>query len=179
MAPSLLDDATRTRLEVADLTSPTFVRADSPAPPGYWRLEESRTLGAGDDVLQAASDLLLSWRMHERAGFRVRASSVEIQPGTVLMLSTRLGPLPVRAPCRVVRTIHEPCRVGFAYGTLPGHPVSGEEEFLLQQGDDGTVVATITAVSRPRTPLARLGARITRREQRQIAARYLSALAPG
>lgn len=177
MTPSPLDDATRTRLEVADLTSPPFVRADSPAPRGYWRLEESRVIGVGDDVLRAASDLLLSWRVHERAGFTVRTSGTEIKPGTVLTLSTRLGPLPVLAPCRVVRTVREPHRVSFAYGTLPGHPVTGEEEFLLHRDDDGRVVATITAVSRPHSLFARLGAPVTRRQQREIAARYLSALA--
>ncbi|SIP67631.1 hypothetical protein BN9982_740001 [Mycobacterium tuberculosis] len=33
----------------------------------------------------------------------------------------------LRAPCRVVYVIDEPDVRGFGYGTLPGHPVSGEE----------------------------------------------------
>jgi uncharacterized protein (UPF0548 family) len=42
----------------------------------------------------------------------------------------------MRAPCRVIYTITEPRRKGFAYGTLPGHPESGEEAFTISQCDD-------------------------------------------
>ena len=36
----------------------------------------------------------------------------------------------LQAPCRVVYVIDEPDIRGFAYGTLPGHPESGEERFV-------------------------------------------------
>jgi hypothetical protein len=55
----------------------------------------------------------------------------------------------MRAPCRVVYVIDEPRRRGFAYGTLPGHPESGEEAFVLEQRDDGTIASNIIAFSRP------------------------------
>jgi uncharacterized protein (UPF0548 family) len=44
-------------------------------------------------------------------------------PGTDVL--AHLGP--IRVPCRVVYVLDEPERRGFAYGTLPGHPESGEE----------------------------------------------------
>jgi uncharacterized protein (UPF0548 family) len=130
-------------------------------------------------VFLSAGDALFSWRMHEGAGFLVRTSGPRIEVGLIVMLSTRIGPLTVRAPCRVVRVICDDDRVGFAYGTLPGHPVCGDEEFLIHKQPDGEVVATVSAVSRPSSTLAKLGAPVTRRLQKQIAARYVAALAGG
>jgi uncharacterized protein (UPF0548 family) len=62
------------------------------------------------------------------------------------------GPLPMRAPVRVVYLIDEPNRKGFAYGTLPGHPESGEEAFIVDQTDDGSVWLEIRSISRPSSP---------------------------
>ncbi len=175
--PRLLDHALRTRLEGADLTYPATLRADAAPPPSYRRLQRSRRLGAGDEVFERARDELLSWRMHERAGFVVATSTADLEVGTVLTLSTSFGPWAVVAPCRVVRVLADPDRVGFAYGTLSGHPVSGEEDFLIVRQPDDRVVATVRAVSRPDSTLARLGTPITRRQQRRIASDYLAALA--
>ncbi len=55
----------------------------------------------------------------------------------------------IRAPCRVVWTTEERRRAGWAYGTLPGHPESGEEAFVVDRTGDGTVWLTVTAFSRP------------------------------
>lgn len=69
-----------------------------------------------------------------------------LAPGDTVWLHGALG---VRAPVRVVYVIDEPRRKGFAYGTLPGHPESGEESFIVDQRDDGTVWLTVTQFSRP------------------------------
>ncbi|MFF4764469.1 DUF1990 family protein [Streptomyces sp. NPDC001292] len=37
---------------------------------------------------------------------------------------------------------------GFAYGTLPGHPVCGEEAFVVHRSPDGTVALTIRSLTR-------------------------------
>jgi uncharacterized protein (UPF0548 family) len=177
VSPSPLDQAARTRLEAAAFTYGDGKRLDGAALDGYWRIDESRGLGSGDAVFQRACAELFSWRMHERGGFLVRTSGAEIQVGLVLTLSMRMGPMRVLAPCRVVQVTREDDRVGFTYGTLPGHPVSGEEQFLIQKQSDDRVVATIRAVSRPYSALARLGSPFTRQQQKQIASRYLSALA--
>ncbi len=73
----------------------------------------------------------------------------------------------------------EPRRRGFAYGTLPGHPESGEEAFIVEQHDDDSVTFTITAFSRPATWLARLGGPLGRAVQDRVTARYLRALPAG
>jgi uncharacterized protein (UPF0548 family) len=76
----------------------------------------------------------------------------------------------------VLRVIDEPDRAGFAYGTLPGHPEAGIEEFVLSRSPTGLVRLDIDAVSRPATWYARLGAPLTRLVQARITRRYLRAL---
>jgi uncharacterized protein (UPF0548 family) len=43
----------------------------------------------------------------------------------------------------------EPNRSGFGYGTLVGHPESGEESFIVEVADDGSVWFSVIAFSRP------------------------------
>jgi uncharacterized protein (UPF0548 family) len=109
----------------------------------------------------------------------VTASTPTAEPGTVVLLGIGVGPLRMRAPCRVVYTITEPQRKGFAYGTLPGHPESGEEAFTISQRDDGLVVFTITAFSRPATIAARAAGPLGLLIQRHFTQAYLRALARG
>ncbi|MFC8501606.1 DUF1990 family protein [Pedococcus sp. NPDC057267] len=123
---------------------------------------------------RAAEDLL-AWRVHQRAGLRVAASGPAV-PGAVVDMRLGPGPLSVRIPCRVVSVVDEPDRGGFAYGTLPGHPESGEELFLLHSGADGRITFTITAFSRPATALARLGGPLGTLVQDVMTRRYLAAL---
>jgi uncharacterized protein (UPF0548 family) len=50
---------------------------------------------------------------------------------------------------RVVAVVDWPTRCGFAYGTLDGHPVSGEEAFIVHRGGDGEVWLTLRSLTRP------------------------------
>lgn len=70
----------------------------------------------------------------------------------------------------------EPGRVGFAYGTLTGHPERGEERFEVALLEDGAVEARIRAFSRPGRWFTRLGGPAGRAAQRRITSRYLDAL---
>lgn len=72
-----------------------------------------------------------------------------IAPGDTAQLTIPFLFFGVSAPCRVIYVIDEPTRKGFAYGTLPGHPESGEESFIVEQTEDGSVWLTIRAFSRP------------------------------
>jgi uncharacterized protein (UPF0548 family) len=72
-----------------------------------------------------------------------------IAPGDTALLTIPFWIFGVRAPCRVIYVVDEPNRKGFAYGTLPGHPESGEEAFIVDQTEDGSVWLTIRAFSRP------------------------------
>lgn len=70
--------------------------------------------------------------------------------GALLMFGWRA--LSVRVPVRVVYVIDEPNRRGFGTGTLPGHPLDGEEAFIVERRDDDSVWLTIRAFSRPAHP---------------------------
>lgn len=72
-----------------------------------------------------------------------------VVPGVTARLSIPVGPFRIGAPCRVVYIVDEKDRKGFAYGTLGGHPESGEEAFIVDRTDDGSVWLTIRAFSRP------------------------------
>ncbi len=148
-----------------------------PAPDGYRRLERSVVLDRRD--LAGAADDLFAWRMHERSGLRVAAGDTPLVDGTVVVLRLGPGPLALRIPCRVVEVVDEPGRRGFSYGTLPGHPESGEERFLLEEQEDGSLTFSITAVSRPASTLARLGGPVSRAVQHWMTTRYLAALTDG
>ncbi|WP_328313157.1 DUF1990 domain-containing protein [Streptomyces sp. NBC_00442] len=80
-------------------------------------------------------------------------------------------------PCRVVWTVRSAERIGFAYGTLPGHPECGEESFVVGREADGLVWFEVAAFSRPATWYARLGGPLTRLLQDLATRRYLRAVA--
>jgi uncharacterized protein (UPF0548 family) len=133
-------------------------------------------IGAGRATFERAADALLAWQMHERAGLEVVASSPVVRPGEVVVVGIRLGPVRITAPCRVREVVREERRAGFTYGTLPGHPVSGEESFFVEHHADDTVTASVTSVSRPAKWYTRFGAPASRIVQKLAARRYVGAL---
>jgi uncharacterized protein (UPF0548 family) len=147
--------------------------ADS-LPAGYGTFTRTRTLP--DAEFDHAGALLMAWQAHERAGLRVAASSEHAEAGAVVLMRLGIGRVSMRIPCRVVYVIDEPNRTGFAYGTLPGHPVAGEELFLVQRTGDGRVTFTVSAFSRPATTLTRVAGPVTRWAQSQMMDRYPRAL---
>ncbi|ROS56867.1 DUF1990 family protein [Frigoribacterium sp. PhB118] len=96
--------------------------------------------------------------------------------GTTATLSIEAYGRTVEAPVRVVYVIDEPKRKGFAYGTLDGHPESGEESWIVDQTDDGSVWLSIRSFSKPSSAKWRLVAPFLRRTQAQYTKRYLRAL---
>jgi uncharacterized protein (UPF0548 family) len=100
-----------------------------------------------------------------------------LRPGDTANLAIPFGPIHINAPVRVVYVIDEPKRKGFAYGTLPGHPESGEESWLLDRGDDGAIWLTIRAFSRPASGFWWLAYPVLRLSQGIYTRRYERALA--
>ncbi len=168
----LLDatDADRLRAEPFSY-SPVGATATSTYPSGFHRLAERAYIGDGRAAFDHAAERLMTWRMHEGAGLRVAAEAARVVEGAVVVC--RLGPL--RIPCRVVWVVEEPDRVGFGYGTLPGHPEAGEEAFVLELDDD-VVHLSVTAYSRPGRWFTRLGGPVGRVLQRRVVRRYADAL---
>lgn len=144
-------------------------------PPAGYRRDHRSTVVTGMDFDTAAS-ALRSWVVHRRAGLQVRASITPVREGAEAHLRPGLGPLRLTAPCRVLWLLEEPDRQGFAYGTLPGHPESGIEQFTVTRTATGLVRFHLDVVSRPATWYARLGGPLSRRAQELITRRYLRAL---
>jgi uncharacterized protein (UPF0548 family) len=144
-------------------------------PAGYHHLERRRVLGRGRGVWNVAVADLLAWQVQARAGLRVRAAS-DVVEGAVVELAAGPGRFAVRAPCRVVRVVRGDDVAGFAYGTLPGHPESGEESFVVRLGDDGRVTFTVRAFAVEATWAARASGRLGWRLQSWVTDRYLRSL---
>ncbi|MGV0742440.1 DUF1990 family protein [Mycolicibacterium sp. XJ870] len=160
-------------LAALPLTYPEVGATAGELPAGYHHARASAVIGTGRDRFKGAGDAVLRWGMQRGAGLRVQATSEVAAIGTELLV--RLGPIP--APCRVVYVLDEPDRRGFAYGTLPGHPESGEELFSVRYDPaSDTVHAEVAAFSRPATWWSRLGGPITRLAQRAVTQRYLKAV---
>ncbi|MEO5534448.1 MAG: DUF1990 domain-containing protein [Pseudolysinimonas sp.] len=99
-----------------------------------------------------------------------------VRPGDTAILLLGWKILSLRIPVRIVYVIDEPTRRGFGYGTLPGHPESGEEAFVVERRDDDSVWLTIRAFSRPAYAWLWIGYPILRLFQAVFTSRYEHAL---
>ncbi|MFE6286707.1 DUF1990 domain-containing protein [Streptomyces sp. NPDC057877] len=115
-------------------------------PPGFHRLHVRTRIGEGEAVFRRAAEALGTWELHRSMGVGMDTAADRAAPG--VDVTVRLAGV-VRAPCRVVWTLDEARRSGWAYGTLSGHPECGEEAFVVDRTGDGTVWLTVRAFSRP------------------------------
>jgi len=176
----LSDDELAQRAKALESTPVTYseVGATEGVMPDGWRQDRYvRTLGSGDQVWAEASVNVMRWVAHTHAGVRVIPDDPPLEGNTV-MLAFGVGPARVLAPCRIVVVVDEVDRVGFAYGTLPGHPERGEESFMVERLLDGTSRFVITAFSAPAELAARLAGPIARQIQRRVTNEYLDGLVP-
>ncbi|WP_285728039.1 DUF1990 domain-containing protein [Psychromicrobium xiongbiense] len=123
-------------------------------PPGdsasrYRRSEVSAVIGRGEGVWERAAEGVLHWQVKTRSGFTVNTTG-PVACGQRLTVTARFPGVIVREPVEVVAVVHEPDRVGFAYRTLPGHPVSGEEAFIVHRRG-AEVLLTIRSLTRAST----------------------------
>ncbi|MEB0004145.1 DUF1990 family protein [Cryobacterium sp. RTC2.1] len=156
------------------MTSPE--RGEWPASDrGYRRSEVSALLGHGDAIWERATRDVLRWRVKTASGFAVDSTG-PVSQGDHVIVTARVLTVTVVEPVEVVEVVKESDRVGFAYRTLPGHPVSGEEAFIVhRRGDE--VRLTVRSLTRPAPqqpwralyPLLLIAQRIARR-------RYLRSL---
>ena len=137
-------------------------------PPGFHLLHVRTRVGEGEKVFQRAVEAVMSWEMHRELGVGIDASADRAAPDVDVTI-TLAGM--IKAPCRVIYTVEEPRRTGWAYGTLTDHPECGEELFVVERTGDGTVWLTVSAFSRPAKWYARAGGPATRGLQNAYARR--------
>jgi uncharacterized protein (UPF0548 family) len=120
-------------------------------PGGYRAFERTVPLGAGDKRWASATRAVMSWQVKTRSGFAVEPVDGDLRArrGAAYVLTARIGPVAVREPVRVVAVVTRPDRCGFSYGTRHGHPVSGEEAFVVHRSADGRVWLTLRSLTRP------------------------------
>lgn len=147
-----------------------------PLPDGYHHLHHRTRVGRGTADFEAAGAAVTGWRMHRAAGAGVNATAPRAEAGTGVAISLGIGRLRVTAPCEVVWAVYESERIGFAYGTLDRHPERGEECFVVDLADDGSVWFTVMAFSRPACWYARLAGPLVPPVQRWYARRLGRAL---
>jgi uncharacterized protein (UPF0548 family) len=146
------------------------------APEGYRRAHRSAVVGRGRADFERAAAAVLDWRAQRGAGLRVRSTGPAGEPGTVVVLTAGLDRLGYDIPCRVVWARTEGDERGFAYGTLPGHPESGEECFLVRLTPEGDVVYEIRVFFRLASRAARLAGPLSLVLQRLATDRYVAAV---
>ncbi len=164
------------RLAGLDLTYREVDATGADLPDGYSHVEVDGELGQGRPTYQRAVEALMTWQMHEHAGLSPLADAARATLGCHVVQRIGAGRFRFGAPCRVVAVVDEPDRGGFAYGSLPGHPVSGEERFVVVLDAGDRVRLQVRAFSRPATWYARLGGPLLPPAQRLAARRYVRAL---
>jgi uncharacterized protein (UPF0548 family) len=138
--------------------------------------QHTRVLGRGRPVFDEAVVRLQTWAPQRHIGARVLPVDQRPERGATILVDLRLGPIAIAVPNRIVAVVDEPCRWGYAYGTVHGHHERGEESFVVTHHADDTVTATITVEARPASVAARLAAPLVRALQHLAIRRYLEAL---
>lgn len=142
-------------------------------PAGYRHVRLSHRIGTGRPRFERAAAAVMRYGMLRGAGLRVSATTEVAEVGTDVL--GRLGPF--LAPCRVVYVVAEQDRRGFAYGSLPGHAVSGEELFAVRyEPAEDAVYAEVVAFSTLATWWSRLGAPVAALVQKVVTERYLTSV---
>lgn len=141
----------------------------------FRRSEISTVVGSGFAAWEMAARKVLRRGVKTASGFAVDSPGPVAQGERVIVTARVLG-IEVVEPVQVVAVVSETNRVGFAYRTMPGHPVDGEEAFIVHRLGD-QVSLTVRSLTRPANqqpwrglyPLLRVAQVIARR-------RYLRAL---
>ncbi|MGI9429279.1 MAG: DUF1990 family protein [Bythopirellula sp.] len=147
-------------------------------PPVSFDVDRNRILlGRGAADFDAACEALRQWQMFPRGWTELVPANAEQREGvTLAMLARCFGKWWLNA-CRIVYVVddrHPHRRIGFAYGTLPGHVECGEERFLIEWDDEDQVWYEIYSFSRPRHWLVKLCYPLARRLQKRFVKQSLA-----
>ena len=147
-------------------------------PPPGWRVNHMRRLmGTGRVLHNKIVQALFSWDLLAVGNLELFSAAPQVVPqAAVAILSRHFGIWSVDF-CRVIYVLREEpeqsgkiLRTGFAYGTLPGHAVKGEEIFSIEfHPATEEVWYDIFSFSLPASPLIRLAAPIARATQKRFA----------
>lgn len=133
-APALADEAIRAAERAPFSYAPVGGTRGS-LPEGFDHDVQRTVLGQGQETWDRAVAALRAWRQFELPWVRFYHPETPLGPGAVVAFSSRQVGMWALNVCRVVEVVSASddatTRFGFAYGTLAGHVVSGEERFEL------------------------------------------------
>ena len=136
--------------------------------PGFRFTRTLVPLGYGPDVFAKAVAGLEAWAVYP-AWITRYPNPAPLREGVVVALATGVTPLWTLSAVRIVAVTRTPQRVSLTIATLPQHAVSGSERFCIYLDEQARVCYELTAVSRARGPLVKLGAPVLRLVQAQFA----------
>ena len=150
------------------------------APRGYVMDHHRVQLGQGGSAFERAKAALLRWEMFRTGWLELCWPDTPIEAGSPVALLARVLGVWTLSACRVVRRIEADGVVetfGFSYGTLPDHPLRGEERFVLEwRHEDDSVWYDLRAFSRPKSLLSWLAYPLVRHLQRRFAEHSMRAM---
>lgn len=151
-------------------------RPGAEVPRGFRVRDQRIRLGEGDELWRRAVGVVSGWRIKTAIGFEVSPDDERVVAGRDYDTTYRSRLVRQFEPVRVVWVADEPGLRGFGYGMRPGHPLTGEECFLVERDPDGVVwllVRSVTRVSGGRwrwlAPGVRAGIRLFQRRYAESA----------
>jgi uncharacterized protein (UPF0548 family) len=160
-----------------ELTYPEVGATAAELPTAGYVMDHTRAmLGQGEQAFADAKAALKSWRQYRFSWLEAWPDDTPINAGDEVATVARLLGLWWVNVCRIVYTIDEPDRFGYAYGTLPEHVECGEERFQIELTETGEVWYDIVAFSRPQHWLARVGYPYVRRTQKRFGRNSVAAM---
>lgn len=151
-------------------------------PPGFLADRQEQVIGRGHRDFDALVQAVRRWEMFDLPWVHLHDPQAPLVEGQVVAFSSWQLGLWVINLCRIVYLLDEQdergARFGFAYGTLPGHAVSGEELFEASyHANTGEVRFAVAKFSRPIHPLVRLAGPLGRAMQDRFSRQAIARMA--
>ncbi|WP_375387867.1 DUF1990 family protein [uncultured Amnibacterium sp.] len=184
-------------LNYAAINATTSVEVVAFPPFGFASAQYRHRIGSGARRFDVAGRALMTWGGLRAAGYGVVDVRAEpeadwplgagprflddgtpwITPGMTALLTSTDPAMPA-GPVKVVSTVEEPGRIGFVWGSMPGHVEIAERYLVVEHDDEDGVWVTLRTIWD--SPVSRLGrlARAAAVRQRRIDERIVRALHP-
>lgn len=156
------------KVKTRSYTYPEVGASQDKSVSGYDNDLQKIYLGDSKQVWETAKKLLDNWQQFPPSWTTVFLENTTLVKEKNVLVFFHLFGLWWVNPARIVYTLDESDRYGFAYGTLEGHVEQGEECFWIEREGDGKIYYAIKAFSKPLFWGARLIYPIARRYQRKF-----------
>ncbi|MFK7929856.1 MAG: DUF1990 domain-containing protein [Myxococcota bacterium] len=159
--------------EGADFSYPDVGSTREGGPEGWATDEQEAVVGSGKEDFERVKEAIRAWTMFDLPWVHLVDPDGPPEPEKMVTFSSHQLGLWIVNSCRVVYMVDDvdPAeeRFGFAYGTLPGHAVAGEELFLARwDRSTDEVWFGLQKFSRPRHFLVRMAGPVGRAIQRRF-----------